>query len=131
MPSYEDRSLTTDQGRQRVCDLHIRSSSDVRVPDAKVEAYRRSVLHLNLISVVDGSEQNVLREPMSNNLLFAKIAEPYMTAVDQHFRDRLGKVDRGHPKMFTKLWNLRPYDKTNGEITRIPRLIPSYRNMKK
>ena len=27
-------------------------------PDVKVEAYRRSVLHLNLISVVDGSALN-------------------------------------------------------------------------
>ena len=46
-------------------------------PDVKVEAYRRSVLHLNLISAVDGraliwSEQYVLRELISENLLFAK-----------------------------------------------------------
>ena len=39
-------------------------------PDVKVEAYRRSVLHLNLISAVDGStmnwcEQHLLRELMS------------------------------------------------------------------
>ena len=50
-------------------------------PDVKVEAYRRSVLHLNLISAVDGSvlnwcEQHVLRELMSGDLLFGKIAEP-------------------------------------------------------
>ena len=42
-------------------------------PDVKVEAYRRSVLHLNLISAVDGStlnwcEQNTLRELMSEDL---------------------------------------------------------------
>ena len=47
-------------------------------PDVKVEAYRRSVLHLNLISAVDGSalnwcEQNTLRELVSEDLLFAKI----------------------------------------------------------
>ena len=71
-------------------------------PDAKVEAYRRSVLHLNLISAVDGGilnwcEQNVLRELMSEDLLFAKIAEPDMTALNfnDHFRDRMGEVDRG------------------------------------
>ena len=39
-------------------------------PDVKVEAYRRSVLHLNFISAVDGStrnwcEQQALREMMS------------------------------------------------------------------
>ena len=46
-------------------------------PDVKVDAYRRSVLHLNLISAMDGSalnwcEQHVLRELMSEDLLFAK-----------------------------------------------------------
>ena len=44
-------------------------------PDVKVEAYSRSVLHLNLISAVDGStlnwcEQHTLRELMSEDLLF-------------------------------------------------------------
>ena len=72
-------------------------------PDVKVEAYRRSVLHLNLISAVDGCalnwcEQHALQEMMSEDLLFAKISEPEMTAInfDDHFRDRLGEVDRGH-----------------------------------
>ena len=41
-------------------------------PDVKVEAYRRSVLHLNLISAVDGSalnwcEQQTVREMMSED----------------------------------------------------------------
>ena len=61
-------------------------------PDVKVEAYRRSVLHLNLISAVDRSalnwcEQHVLRELMSEDLLFAKISEPEMTVInfDDHF----------------------------------------------
>ena len=65
-------------------------------PDVKVEAYRRSMLHLNLKSAVDGSalnwcEQHVLRELMSEDLLFAKISEPEMTVVnfDDHFRDRI------------------------------------------
>ena len=52
--------------------------------DVEVEAYRRSVLHMNLISAVDGSalnwcKQHVLRELMSEDLLFAKISEPEMT----------------------------------------------------
>ena len=101
-------------------------------PDVKVEAYRRSVLHLNLISAVDGStlnwcEQNTLRELMSEDLLFAKISEPEMTIINfnDHFRDRMGEVERGHIEVFPKLWNLRPYDKTNGEITRVPRLTGS------
>ena len=102
-------------------------------PDVKVEAYRRSVQHMNLISAVDGSvlnwcEQRVLRELMSEDLLFGKIGEPEMTVVnfDDHFRNRMGEVERGHVEVFPKLWNLRPYDKTNGEITRIPRLTAAY-----
>ena len=102
-------------------------------PDVKVEAYRRSVLHLNLISAVDGStlnwcEQHTLRELMSEDLLFTKISEPEMTVInfDDHFRDRMGEVERGHIEVFPKLWNLRPYDKTIGEITRVPRLTAAY-----
>ena len=106
-------------------------------PDVKVEAYRRSVLHLNLISAVDGSvlnwcEQHVLRELMGEDLLFGKIAEPEMTVVnfDDRFRDRMGEVERGHIEVFPKLWNLRPYDKTNDDITRIPRLTTAYHKVR-
>ena len=102
-------------------------------PYVNVEAYRRSVLHLNLISAVDGSalnwcEQHVLRELMSEDLLFAKISEAEMTVVnfDDHFRDRMGEVDRGHFEVFPKLRNLRPYDETNSEVTKIPRLTAAY-----
>ena len=106
-------------------------------PDVKVEAYRRSVLHLNLISAVDRSalnwcEHHVLRELIIEDLLLAKISEPEMTIVnfDDHFRDRMGEVDRGHIEVFPKLWNLRPYDKTNGGITRIPRLTAAYHKVR-
>ena len=106
-------------------------------PDVKVEAYIKSVLHLNLISAVDGialnwCEQNVLREFMSEDLLFAKISEPEMTAVnfDDPFRDRMCEVERGHIEVFRKFWNLMPYDKPNIEITGIPRLIASYHKVK-
>ena len=71
-------------------------------PDVEVEAYKRSVLHLNLISAVEGSalnrcEQHVLRELMSEDLLFAKISEPVMTVInfDDHFRDCMAEADRG------------------------------------
>ena len=106
-------------------------------PDVKVEAYRRSVLHLNLISAVDGStlnwcEQHALRELMSEDLLFAKISEPEMTVInfDDHFCDRMGEVERRHIEVFPKLWNLRPYDKTNGEMTRVPRLTAAYHKVR-
>ena len=106
-------------------------------PDVKVEAYRRSVLHLNLISAVVGSalswcDQWGLRELMRKNLFFAKISEPEMTLInfDEHFGDRMGEVERGHIEVFPKLWNLRPYDKTNGGIPRVPRLIAAYHKLR-
>ena len=105
-------------------------------PDVKVEAYRRSVLHLNLISAVDGSalnwcEQHAKRELMSEDFLFAKISEPEMTVInfDDHFRDRMGEMDRGHIEVFPKLWNIRPFYRTNDEVTRIPRLTAAYHKM--
>ena len=102
----------------------IRGATEFAFPDVKVEAYRRSVLHLNFISAVNWCKQHALRELMCEDLLFAKISEPEMTVInfDDHFRDRMGEVERGHIEVFPKLWNLRPYDKTNGEITRVPRL---------
>ena len=106
-------------------------------PDVKVEAYRRSVLHLNTISAVDGSvlnwcEQHTLRELMSEDMLFVKISEPDMTVInfDDHFRDRMGEVERGHIEVFPKLWNLRPYDKTNGEMSRVARLTAAYHKVR-
>ena len=69
---------------------------------------------------------------MSEDLLFAKKSEPEMTVInfDDHFRDRMGEVERGHIEVFPKLWNLRPYDKTNGEITRVPRLTAAYHKVR-
>ena len=69
---------------------------------------------------------------MSEDLLFAKISEPEMTVVnfDESFRDCMGEVDRRRIEKFPKLWNLRPYDMTNGEITRIPRLTAAYHKVR-
>ena len=106
-------------------------------PVVKVEAYRRSVLHLNLISAVGGSTLNwcghhAVRELMSEDFLFAKISEPEMTVInfDDHFRERMGEVDRGLIEVFPKLWKLRPYDKTNGEVTRTHRLTAAYHKLR-
>ena len=42
----------------------------------------------------------------------------------------MGEVERGHSEVFPKLWNLRPYDKTNDEITRVPRLTAAYHKVR-
>ena len=74
----------------------------------------------------------MLRELMSEELLFAKIAEREMTAIkiNDQFSDQMGEVERGHIEVFPKLWSLRPYGKTNGEIRRFPRLVASYQKVK-
>ena len=65
-------------------------------------------------------------------MLFAKISEPDKSVInfDDHFGDSMGEVDKGHIVVFPKLWILRPYDKTNGEFTRIPRLTAAYHKMR-
>ena len=50
--------------------------------------------------------------------------------IDDLIGERMGEVDRGHIEVFPKLWNLRPHDKTNGEITRIPRLMAVYHKVR-
>ena len=69
---------------------------------------------------------------MGEDLLFAKISEPEITVInfDDHFRDRMGEVERWHIEVFPKLWNLRPYDKMNGEMTRLPRLTAAYHKVR-
>ena len=78
-----------------------------------IETNRRPVLHLNLVSVVKGSTlnwcaQNVVREVMSENLLFGKLAKLEMTDVsfNNHSSDRTADVERGHIEVFPKFWNL-------------------------
>ena len=49
---------------------------------------------------------------------------------DDHFRDRMGEVGRGLIEVFPKLWSLRSDDKTNGEVTFIPRLTAAYHKLR-
>ena len=69
---------------------------------------------------------------MSEDFLFAKLSEPEMTVkkFDDHFGDCMGEVDRGQFEVFPRLWKLRPYDKTNGEVTKIPHLMASYHKVR-
>ena len=39
-------------------------------------------------------------------------------------------MDREHIEVFPKLWNLRPYDKTNSEVTRNPRRTAAYHKLR-
>ena len=93
MPLLTDLSLTmrTDplaliRGATEFVTVIYEPAVTFAFPDVKVEAYRRSVLHLNLISAVDGStlnwcEQHVLRALMSEDLFFC---ENIRTRNDSH-----------------------------------------------
>ena len=61
-------------------------------PDPLVTAYRNSVTHLSLISVLDGTalnwcQQEVLRAQMSNTVLFGKVKDPELMVYN--FRGQL------------------------------------------
>ena len=61
-------------------------------PDHMVAAYRHSVVHVSLISVLDGTEliwcqQEVLRARMSNAVLFGKVKDPELAVFN--FRGQL------------------------------------------
>ena len=80
-----DRSTRADLRIERICDCGVWTYSGTvygpTVLDIRVEAYRHSVLYVNLVSVVDCSvlswiEQRDLRRLASDDRLFGKTSEP-------------------------------------------------------
>ena len=76
----------------------------------KKETYSTSVLHLNLISVVDGSTlnwcvQNILQEALSKYMPFERVFEPKMRTINfnNRFRDRMAELERGRIEQYAKL----------------------------
>ena len=67
-------------------------------PDPLVSAYRNSVVHVSLISVLDGMalkwcRQEVLRTRMSNTVLFGKVKDPELVVFN--FRGTTAMQDGG------------------------------------
>ena len=96
-------------------------------PDPLVTAYRNSVAHLSLISVLDGTalnwcQQEVLRAQMSNTVLFGKVKDPKLMVYN--FRGqllfRMGGKREGPIEAYPKIWNLNPLTASGQEILRIP-----------
>ena len=54
-------------------------------------------------STINWCKQNALREALSEDLLYAKIAEPDMVNFKNHFRDRKGKMGSRHLEVLPKL----------------------------
>ena len=106
-------------------------------PDVQVKAYRNSVLHVNLVSVVDCSvlnwvEQRELRGLASDDRLFGRIAEPGWMLMDfnNHFKCRMGRENLSHIQFNPKLWNLRPVVKHSGAAMTVPLLPEAYAHAK-
>ena len=84
-------------------------------PDVQVEAYRQSVLYVNLVSVVDCSvlkwvEQKELRGLANEDRLFGRIAETGWVLVDLNssFKCKTGGENLSNGQFNLKLLNLRP-----------------------
>ena len=95
-------------------------------PDPLVTAYRYSVTHLSLISILDGTtlnwyQQEVLREQMSNTLLFGKVKDPELMIYSfrGQLQCRMGGKREGPIETYPKFWNLNPLTASGQEVLRI------------
>ena len=107
-------------------------------PDPLVTAYRYSVTHVSLISILDGTtlnwcQQEVLRAQMSNTALFGKVKDPEL--VIYSFRGqlqcRMGGKREGPIETYPKFWNLNPLTAKGQEILRIPAWKKSFELVKR
>ena len=95
--------------------------------DPLVAAYRHSVVHVSLISVLNGTalnwcQQEVLRARMSNTVLFGKVKDHELVVF--YFRGqlqcRMGGKHEGPIETYPKFWNLNTLTANGQEILRIP-----------
>ena len=107
-------------------------------PDPLVAAYRHSVVHLSLISVLDGTalnwcQQEVLRARMSNTVLFGKVKDPKLVVLNfrGQLQCRMGGKREGPIETYPKFWNLNPLTANGQEILRIPAWKKSFELIKK
>ena len=95
--------------------------------DPLVGAYRNSVVHVSLISVLDGTalnwcRQEVLRARMSNTVLFGKAKDPELVVFNfrGQLQCRMGGKREGPIETYPKFWNLNPLTANGQEILRVP-----------
>ena len=107
-------------------------------PDPLVAAYRNSVVHMSLISVLDGTALNwcrqvVLRARMSNTVLFGKVKDPELELFNfrGQLQCRMGGKREGPTETYPKFWNLNPLTADGQEILRIPTWKKSFELVKR
>ena len=96
-------------------------------PDPLVVAYRHSVVHVSLISVLDDTalnwcRQEDLRARMSETVLFGKVKDPELMVFNfrGQLQCRMGGKREGPIEAYPKLWNLYPVAGDKKEVLRIP-----------
>ena len=89
-------------------------------------AYRHSVVHVSLISTLDGTAlnwcvQEQLRTQKSGTVLFGKIEVPELMKLNLRgpLQCRMGEKREGLIDAYPKFWNLKPLRKQSREILRI------------
>ena len=90
-------------------------------------AYRNSVVHVSLTSVLDGTalnwyRQEVLRVRMSNTVLFGKVKDPELVMFNfqGQLQCRMGGKREGPIEIYPKFWNLNPLTANGQEMLRVP-----------
>ena len=92
MSSDEIGPLGKDRRTGGGGDLRLGASRDVCLPDPLVTAFRLSVVHVSLVSILDGTalnscNQEDLRAQMSETVLFGKVKDPEIIVLN--FRGQL------------------------------------------
>ena len=101
--------------------------------DPLVAAYRQSVVHVSLISVLHRTtlnwcRQEDMRERMSETVLFGKIKDPELIVLifRGQLQCRMGGKREGPIEFYPKFWNLNPIAKDTREVLSIPALTKSF-----
>ena len=101
-------------------------------------AYRNSVVHMSLISVLDGTalnwcRQEVLRARMSKTVLFGKVKETELVVFSfrGQLQCRMGGKCECPIETYLKFWNLNPLKADGQEILRIPAWEKSFELVKR
>ena len=108
-------------------------------PDPLEAAYRNSVVHVSLISVLDGTalnwcRQEELRARMSDTVLFGKVKDPELMVFNfrGQLQCRMGGGERESPiETYPKFWNFNPLTADKQEILRIPAWKGSFELVKR
>ena len=126
------------RGLEEVVTCIYRPAVTYSFPDPLVAAYRHSVVHVSLISVLDGTalnwcQQEVLRARMSNTVLFGKVKDPELVVFNfrGQLQCRMGGKREGPIETYPKFWNLTSLTANGQEILRIAAWKKSFELVKK